>query len=441
MKKTRTLIAIIVALVVTAGVLAVGWIGSRNTMNAYAGQLESSYQKSFSELIDGVNNVEVNLSKAILTQDDTKKQQLYQTINQQCTLCATNLSNLPINHQSIVETTKFVNQLGGFSYYLSQKLNNGQTLTDADNSSVNELYNWCVYVQTVVNDFAKDLNDDFSILLTTSNGDFDSDFDSMFANTSATGTEYPTLIYDGPFSDSIKNKEMQGVVGEEMTAEQVVEKIKDVFYQYNPQNITNTGTITGKFDGYSFSFTTKNRTYYLQVAKKGGMFISVSSYGQLYNKQIELSDAEVEAESFAKLLGIDMKSVWSTELNGVAYVNLTPVINNVIVYPDMIKAKVSLDTGSILGWEAQSYAYNHAERKDYDFVVSEETARQMVNKNFNIISIKKCIIPQEYGSEELCYEYKCTYNEYVYYVYISAKTGSEVETLRVVKTSGGELLK
>ncbi|MGN1212801.1 MAG: PepSY1/2 domain-containing protein [Christensenellales bacterium] len=441
MKKTRTLIAIIVALVVTAGVLAVGWIGSRNTMNAYAGQLESSYQKSFSELIDGVNNVEVNLSKAILTQDDAKKQQLYQTINQQCTLCATNLSNLPINHQSIVETTKFVNQLGGFSYYLSQKLNNGQTLTDADNSSVNELYNWCVYVQTVVNDFAKNLNDDFSILLTTSNGNFDSDFDSMFANTSATGTEYPTLIYDGPFSDSIKNKEMQGVVGEEMTAEQVAEKIKDVFYQYNPQNIESTGTITGKFDGYSFSFTTKNRTYYLQVAKKGGMFISVSSYGQLSNKQISLGDAETEAENFAKLLGVDMKSVWSTELNGVAYINLTPVINNVIVYPDMIKAKVSLDTGSILGWEAQSYAYNHAERKDYDFVVAEETARQMVNKNFNIMSIKKCIIPQEYGSEELCYEYKCTYNDYVYYVYISAKTGSEVETLRVVKTSGGELLK
>ena len=441
MKKTRTLIAIIVALVVTAGVLAVGWIGSRNTMNAYAGQLESSYQKSFSELIDGVNNVEVNLSKAILTQDDTKKQQLYQTINQQCTLCATNLSNLPINHLSIVETTKFVNQLGGFSYYLSQKLYNGQTLTDADNSSVNELYNWCVYVQTVVNDFAKDLSDDFSILLTTSNGNFESDFDSMFANTSATGTEYPTLIYDGPFSDSIKNKEMQGVVGEEMTPEQVTEKIKEVFYQYNPQNITNTGTITGKFEGYSFSFTTKNRTYYLQVAKKGGMFISVSSYGQLSNKQIGITDAEAEAENFAKLLGVDMKSVWSTELNGVAYVNLTPVINNVIVYPDMIKAKVSLDTGSILGWEAQSYAYNHTERKDYDFVVAEETARQMVNKNFNIMSIKKCVIPQEYGSEELCYEYKCTYNDYVYYVYISAKTGCEVETLRVVKTSGGELLK
>ena len=60
------------------------------------------------------------------------------------------------------ETTKFVNQLGGFSYYLTQKLDNGQKLSEADTNSVNELYNWCVYVQTVVNDFASDLNDNFS---------------------------------------------------------------------------------------------------------------------------------------------------------------------------------------------------------------------------------------------------------------------------------------
>lgn len=442
MNKTRTFVAIIVALVVTIGVLAAGWIGSQKTSNAYAGQLESNYQKSFSELIDNVNNVEVNLSKAILSQDDERRQQLYQTINQQCTLCATNLSNLPINHQSIVETTKFVNQLGGFSYYLTQKLDNGQKLSQADQSSVNELYNWCVYVQTVVNDFAKDLNGDFNILLSTSNGDTSSNFDSMFSNTSATGTEYPTLIYDGPFADSIKNKQMQGLVGAEVSVEQAIEKIKTAFADYKPQNIKHAGNITGKFDGYNFSFETKNRQYYVQISKIGGMFISVASSGNLSNKQITLSQAEAEAENFAQLLGIkNMQSVWSTELNGVAYVNLTPIINNTIVYPDMIKAKVSLDTGSIIGWEAQSYAYNHTERKDYDFVVAEQDARKMVNPNFDVLSIKKCIIPKQYGTEQLCYEYMCTYNNYTYYVYVSAKTGQEVETLRVIKTSGGDLLK
>src|SRR5574344_947810 len=183
MKKTRTFVAVIVALVVMSGVLAVGWIGSRNQSLSYASLLESNYQKSFSELVTNINSIEINLSKALVTVDDSVKQTLYQKVNQQCTLCGTNLSNLPVNVESISETTKFVNQLGGFSYYLSQKLKGGDTMTSADTSSVNDLYNWCVYVQTVVNDYANNMGDSYSILQGTSSGDTTSSFDSMFANT------------------------------------------------------------------------------------------------------------------------------------------------------------------------------------------------------------------------------------------------------------------
>lgn len=439
--KTRTFVAIIIALVVAIAIMAIGWIGSRNTMSAYATQLESTYQRSFSELVNNINSIELNLSKALISQDKTKQQELYQKINQQSTLSATNLSFLPINHESLVETMKFVNQLGGFSYYLAEKLENNQELSEADISSANELYNWCVYVQTVINDFANDVDDDFSILYDTANGDTQTKFDSMFSNTSATGTEYPTLIYDGPFSDSIKTKEPLGIVGEEISEQQATDIVNNAFKDYNPQDLTKTADVEGVIPAYNFNFKTKNRNYYVQVAKKGGLILSVSSSGKLSNGQISLEDAKTEAEIFAKNLGLtDMKSVWSTELNGVAYVNLTPVINDVIVYPDMIKAKVSLDTGSILGWEARSYAYNHTERKDYDFVVTEATARKMVSSQLNIETVKKCIIPQQYGQEQLCYEYMCTYNNYTYYVYVSAKTGVEIETLRVVKTSRGDLL-
>lgn len=444
MKKTRTFIAVIIALGITATVLAVGWIGSSSqlsTYSAYAGQLENSYQKSFSELVTNINNVEVNLSKALISKDNIKKKELYQTINQQCLLCATNLSNLPINHESIVETTKFVNQLGGFSYYLSKKLDADEDMSSADNISINELYNWCVYVQGVINNFAEDINNGFNILENTTMGDTNTKFDQMFADTSSTGTEYPTLIYDGPFSDSIKNKEVLGVVGDEIDQQQAQKIVEDAFKDYKVSDLTFTGNLTGKIEGYNFTFNTTHRKYYAQVTKKGGMLISVSSFGKLSNRAISLKDAENEAEQFAKQLGLnDLKSVWSTDLNGIAYINLTPVINGTIVYPDMIKAKVSLDTGSILGWEARSYAYNHTDRKDFQFVVSEQNARKMVSSELNILSVKKCIIPQDYSNEQLCYEYKCTYNNYVYYVYVSAKTGAEVETLRVVSTTSGNLL-
>ena len=169
--------------------------------------------------------------------------------------------------------------------------------------------------------------------------------------------------------------------------------------------------------------------------------MSVSSTGTLGQAKLKLENAEHEAEMFAKNLGFEnIKAVWSSVIGGVAYVNLATTKNNVIIYPDMIKAKVSLDTGSIIGWEALSYAQNHLERNDFEFVIAEQDARKMVDSNMTILSIKKCIVPVEYGNEQLCYEYKCTYNSYVYYVYISGKTGLEVEILRVIKTSNGEML-
>lgn len=439
--KTRTFIAVVVALVVTVGVLTVGWIGSNAQIANYAGQLESNYQKSFSELVTNVNTIEIQLSKALVTVDNNKKQELYQKINQQCSLCAANLSNLPVNHQSIVETTKFINQLGGFSFYLSQKLKDGGSMSEADVNSINELYNWCVYVQTVINDYANNQDGSFNILQDTNFGDTSTNFDQMFANTSATGTEFPTLIYDGPFSDSIKNKKVLGLEDYTISQDEAQQVIEKAFKDYNVHNVNFTGMVEGRFKSYNFTFETTHRKYYADVTEKGGLLLSVSSTGDLNIEKLDLEDAEKEAENFAKDMGLsDMKSVWSTVLSGVAYVNLVPVVNNVMIYPDMIKAKVSLDSGSILGWEAQSYAYNHNTRNDFNFTISEQAARKMVSSELNILSIKKCIIPQEYGVEQLCYEYKCTYNDYTYYVYISGKTGMEIETLRVIKTSSGNLL-
>ena len=441
MKKTRTFVAVIIALLVFSGVLAAGWIGSKNQAASYAGRLESTYQKSFSELVTNVNSIEITLSKALISVDTEKKQQLYQNVNQLCTLCGTNLSNLPVNHQSIVETTKFINQLGGFSYYLSQKLKTGQDLSDADLNSINELYNWCVYVQGVINDYANNQDGSFNILENANFDDTSSNFEQMFTNTSATGVEFPTLIYDGPFSDSIKNKDVKGLDDIEISQTDAENVIKKAFKEYNVKNLTYTGMTEGTFTSYNLTFETAHRTYYANVTKKGGLLLNVSSNGTQGLDVLELSQAEKEAENFAKIMGLDdMKSVWSTVLDGVAYVNLVPIINNVMIYPDMIKAKVTLDTGSIIGWEATSYAYNHNERDDFNFTITEINARKMVSSTLNILSTKKCIVPQDYGKEQLCYEYKCTYNNYTYYVYISGKTGQEVDTLRVIKTNAGNLL-
>ena len=167
-----------------------------NTLSAssqYSYKLENLYQKSFSELVTNVNNIEVDLSKIIASTGVQTREKLYNEVYTNCNYASSNLSNLPISYQSINETTKFINQMGGFSYYVGEKLKNGQTLTDSDITSTSELYELCKYIQSVLTDFIKGINYNFSIL--ASSGEVNnSSFNNMFESMQSENIKYPTLF-------------------------------------------------------------------------------------------------------------------------------------------------------------------------------------------------------------------------------------------------------
>lgn len=433
-------IATIIALVTLCSVLTIGFINTLASANQYSYKLENLYQKSFSELITNVNNIEVDLSKIIASTGVSTREKLYNEVYTNCNYASSNLSNLPISYESINQTTKFINQMGGFSYYVGEKLKNGQTLTESDISSTNELYELCKYIQSVLNDFVKGINYNFSIL---ASGELnDSNFNTMFESMQSQNIKYPTLIYDGPFSESSTNTSTKGITGDEITSEQATRKIREIFKQYGVNNLESQGTTTGLFECYNYSFIANNNTkYYVQITKIGGFILNITSFNQgTATKSLSLSECRSKAEEFAKNLSIDVESVWSTSLGGVAYINLTPVVGNVIIYPDMIKAKIDMQNGNIIGWEATSYAHNHTDRLNLSANISIENARKSVSQNLTIISEKLALIPLEYNQEKVTYEFKCSLNDATYYVYIDANNGDEVQVLKVINTSNGNLL-
>ena len=442
-RKTRGFIAAIVVLAVVAGVLTLGYIGNTVAMASYANQLENNYQRSVYELLNDVNNIESNLSKAVVSTGTTARQKLFNNIYTQCTQANEDLSRLPISHQSIDQTTTFINQTGGFSYYVENKLKNNESLSEEDNKSISDLHSMSVYIKQILNDFISKNNGRYNILA-DSKKQTDSQnntFNDMFSNMQAEGVEYPTLIYDGPFSESQTKKDIKGLVGEEITKEDAQAKVEKIYEGKNIKNLKYLGETDGIFKTYNFTLTNEqNREIYVQITKKGGFVLTISSYAGSDKDELELSVCEQKAEEFAQMLGIDVKAVWSTKVTGMAYINLTPVIDGVIIYPDMIKVKVSCSTGEVLGWEAQSYAYNHTDRTDLSATISESTARSKVSSLLTIETQKLALIPVQYGNETLCYEYKCTLNNSTYYVYIDAKTGDEVQILKIIATTSGELL-
>lgn len=435
--KTHGFIAVVVVLALLCGVLAVGVVSTASTMASYSTSLENVYKRSYYELSNNINDIEVALSKTLVSNDTKSQAADMESIYENCTMAVNNISHLPLNSEALNQTTKFLNQMGGFSYSLNQSLKNGKALTTEQITELNELYNTCVLIQNKLTEF--DSNNVNYNILKTSKLEKENSFGSLFQGFKQQGTEYPTLIYDGPFSDSTINKEVKGLSGENISIEQAKEKIISWFKGATEVSLSNENK--GKFETYNFTFTDlKNRKCFAQVSKIGGLLLNFDSYCLTKQDNFKLSDLEIKAEEFASLMGLNLKAVWSTKINGVAYINLTTMLDGVVVYPEMVKVKICADSGDIVGWEAQSYAYNHTSRKIEKTKITQSEALNKVSSELNVVSQRLCIIPLENNKEVLAYEFTATKNNFTYYVYIDAQTGEQVKIMRVVSTVSGDMV-
>ena len=109
------------------------------------------------------------------------------------------------------------------------------------------------------------------------------------------------------------------------------------------------------------------------------------------------------------------------------------------MYPDLIKVKVALDDGEILGVETRGYLNNHQERNVSNVKITVDEAKKNLNKEIQIESEGLAVIPTEWQSEILCYEFKGKIDDQEFLVYINAENGREEDILIIKDTPNGTL--
>lgn len=135
-----------------------------------------------------------------------------------------------------------------------------------------------------------------------------------------------------------------------------------------------------------------------------------------------------------------MKETYYTKQENILTINYAYVENEIMMYPDLIKVKIALDDGEILGMEATGYLNNHVIRDLTENIVSEEEASATLNSNLEILNVSMAVIPLEDENIEVyCYEFKGKVENKEFLVYINAETGEEEEILVILETEGGTL--
>ena len=106
----------------------------------------------------------------------------------------------------------------------------------------------------------------------------------------------------------------------------------------------------------------------------------------------------------------------------------------------MVKIRVCAETGMVIGFEGSSYYINHVDRVIKTPALSEKQCQGKVSDNINVDSCRLALVPFGNSSEILCYEFSGEYDGSIYYAYIDANTGRQVQLFKVLEGTEGSLL-
>lgn len=438
-KSVITLIVFTIVLGILAITFCILYAVDMTKLERTSINLENVYQRTFYDLVDNVNNTEIKMSKLLASTDNDYSNELLLEINDNLTSAQNQISYLPISMNGIDETTKFINQLSGYTSTLAKNTKSGKTLSTEERVKLRELYNSIYGLKIKLNQISAKINQGYNISdnASASKEDYNK-FTQNLRQIKSNDQDYPSMIYDGPFSDSTCNKEIKGLNFDEISRQEAEVIAKEIFKNADVKFATETN---GKFQTYDFNVIQNNLNLYVQITKKGGKLLTISSKNNRNAEKITHNEAIKIAEDFVSNLGIaNMQCVWTDKIQSDVYLNLAPVINDVIIYPDLIKVKVDLDSGSIVGYEACAYYTNHVERNLQPARISKTAAKNKIDSKYKIETIRLALSPIEYKGEILTYEFKCKYQGSTYYIFINASTGAEENILKVIETQNGNLL-
>ena len=216
--------------------------------------------------------------------------------------------------------------------------------------------------------------------------------------------DYPTLIYDGPFSDHMTTAKARGLTGEEIDAEAARKKAEEFFGKDKTVEVTELGqNDNGPIKTFDFEVKLKDaaedETVYISVTRKGGHINWMLNNRAVNEEKLDMDKAKAAGIKFLKEKGFDsMEDTYYLKEDNTATINYAYRQDDVTMYPDLIKLKIALDNGEVIGMEAKSYLTNHTERDIPEPSITMEEARGKDQQQHEGIQLRTGLYP--YGVQE-----------------------------------------
>ncbi len=422
------------------------WRGSQ-----YRRVVESGYRRAVQEAAVNLSNISTDLVKGMYSGTPEQLSQVSSKLWKEASSAKSAISVLPLAELHLDKTNQFLSQVGDYAMYLSRQSLSGQGLTTEEQENFRKLREYAERLSEAVEELDDELaRGEITVAEIQSmlergidTDDIDENIPSIVTDTSLDAMEggfsgYPTLIYDGPFSDHILNKEPninQSTLIDSDQARGIAQKAagEGTSLPYMREESSNLPCWIFYGDDCTVA-----------ISKHGGkLCYLLRSKPDDIDENLTAQQAVAAAQKYLQQQSYNnMKETYYETDDDILTINFAQTEGAVLCYTDLIKVSVSLGDGSILSCDARGWLVNHKERSLPTPSLSAEEAAKSLSTQLTVQSSRLALIPTLGENEVLCWEFDCegSAGDHVL-VYVNAQNGNEEQILLLIEDEDGTLTK
>ncbi|MDO4608680.1 MAG: germination protein YpeB [Clostridia bacterium] len=441
MVKKQTLIKTVSFLSALVLVLGGFLIKEKDKSRYYNTVIENQYSKAFEQLNSSLNNISMAMEKTLYVNSAKKMSVLSAEIFSEAELAKTALSELSMQEGSLDTIYRFLSQVGNYAMSVAKSITNENGVSDRQRNELKALSDTAKIVSNVINDSAVEYNTHKHWVQTIENKLNNAvSKDSLAISLTELEedmSDYPTLIYDGPYSDHILQKQpLMTSNAKEFSQENA---LKTAIQFSNDETIKFEEMMEGKIEAYRFS----NDNVTIAVSKMGGYVTFMRKNRMVGESLLTYDKAIMKAEKFLSDMKIsNMIDTYYFTDDGVCVINFAYLDGYTICYTDLIKVGVAMDTGEIMLLETTGYLTNHTARAFIKPKFTDTQAAEKISSDLQIEESRMVLIPTDAGGEVRCYEFLCLGEDNrEILIYLNTQTLEEEQIYILLKSDGGTLVK
>ena len=447
--RKRTTVRIITFLsagLIAAGTLAFLGLRRERALELYA---RANTQRAFEELVTSVSELSNSLEKCVYVTDPALESALCTQVFGRAATAQMAMGALPWSAQELENVSGFLSRVGDYACVLSRTVGGNGGYSEEELQNLTELADTASVMRLNLRDMQARMADgsltmdEVCAAVSALGGEEDEAplAGTAFQSMESEFPELPTLIYDGPFSESMLHPSPVYLEGLGMADEADARGAAARFLSVGEEELDELGEMGGVIPCYCFSCYAGGGEYTVYVTKQGGRILSAISSRIPGHERLSVEEGLAAADSFLrqqKLEGME-RSYHMTE-DGVLTVNYEYVQDGAMCYPDLIKVGVALDNGGIVSYDARGYLSAHRERELPEESVKLKDAMATVSPALTVRSHQMAVIPSAGGEERYCHEFLCrSQDERNYLVYVNAVTGAQEKILILLEDESGTL--